>query len=129
MTHPPDPYSAPTTLHVKTRGQITAHGHQVSTIGRRTPSARPAGTSPITVENNTLTADERRNRVIETATVRTGSQVAAAAVAGTAVGLAVGLGVGLAMSWDPDGDGKSFGDNIADAAESGWNALKGLFGG
>ena len=87
-----------------------------------------------------LTADERSRRVNETAAVRTGSQVLASAaagaavgsalpVAGTAVGLAVGLGVGLAMSWDPDGDGKSFGDNIADAAESGWNALKGLFGG
>ena len=87
-----------------------------------------------------LTADERRSRVIETATVRTGSQVFASAVAGaavgsalpvagTAVGLAVGLGVGLAMSWDPDGDGKSFGDNIADAGEAFWNFGKKLFGG
>ena len=72
--------------------------------------------------------------------MRTGSQVLASAaagaavgsalpVAGTAVGLAVGLGVGLAMSWDPDGDGKSFGDNIADFGESVWNIGKKLFGG
>lgn len=87
-----------------------------------------------------LTAAERQGRVIETAAVRTGSQVLASAaagaavgsalpVAGTLVGLAVGVGVGLAMSWDPDGDGKSLGDNIADAAEAGWNTLKKLFGG
>ncbi|WP_185711406.1 hypothetical protein, partial [Arachnia propionica] len=50
-------------------------------------------------------------------------------VGGTLVGLAVGFGVGLAMSWDPDGDGKSFGDNIADAVESVWNFGKKLFGG
>ena len=33
------------------------------------------------------------------------------------------------MSWDPDGDGKSFGDNIADAGEAFWNFGKKLFGG
>ncbi|RRD04615.1 hypothetical protein EII34_09965, partial [Arachnia propionica] len=66
-----------------------------------------------------LTADERRSRVIETAAVRTGSQVGAAAIAGAAVGsalpvggtlvgLAVGFGVGLAMSI-PTGDDKNLG--------------------
>ena len=91
-------------------------------------------------EHPEMTADERQSRVIETASVRTGSQVLASAfvgaavgsalpVAGTAVGLAVGFGVGLAMSFDPDGDGKSFGDNIADAGEAIWNFGKKLFGG
>lgn len=87
-----------------------------------------------------LTAAERQGRVVEAAAVRTGSQVLAAAVAGAAVGsalpvagnaigLVVGIGVGLAMSWDPDGDGKSLGDNAADLGESAWNWLKGVFGG
>ncbi|MDO5084581.1 MAG: hypothetical protein Q4D89_14445 [Arachnia propionica] len=87
-----------------------------------------------------LTADERQSRVVETAAVRTGSQVLASAAAGaaigsllpvggTAVGLAIGFGVGLAMSWDSDGDGKSVGDNIADVGESAWNFGKKLFGG
>ena len=86
-----------------------------------------------------MTADERQSRVIETASVRTGSQVLASAfagaavgsalpVAGTAVGLAVGLGVGLAMSI-PTGDGKSLGDRFADVGEGIWNFGKKLFGG
>lgn len=88
-------------------------------------------------QNPGMSADERRGRVIETATVRTGSQVATAAVAGaaigsvipvggTAVGLAVGVGVGLAMSI-PTGGGKSVGDRVADFGEGAWNALKGAF--
>ena len=91
-------------------------------------------------EHPEMTADERQSRVIETAAVRTGSQVAAAAgigaavgsalpVAGTAVGLAVGFGVGLVMSFDHDGDGKTLGDNAADFGEFVWNWSKGLFGG
>ena len=91
-------------------------------------------------EHPEMTADERQSRVIETASVRTGSQVLASAfagaaigsalpVAGTAVGLAIGLGVGLAMSFDPDGDGKTLGDNIADGVEGIWNFGKKLLGG
>ncbi|RRD05732.1 hypothetical protein EII34_05845 [Arachnia propionica] len=98
-------------------------------------------------EHPELTAEERNNKVIETATVRTGSQVAASTVAGAAVGsllpvggttvdLAVGFGVGLLMGADPDGDDKSVGDNFADAGEAARNvgknfstSTKGLFGG
>ncbi|MDO5065948.1 MAG: hypothetical protein Q4D96_01545 [Propionibacteriaceae bacterium] len=90
-------------------------------------------------EHPELTADERRSRVVETATVRTGAQVFASAaagaavgsalpVAGTAVGLAVGLGVGLAMSI-PTGDDKTLGDHFADVGEGIWNFGKKLFGG
>ena len=90
-------------------------------------------------EHPEITADERQSRVIETASVRTGSQVLASAaagaaigsalpVAGTAVGLAVGFGVGLAMGI-PTGEGKSLGDRFADAGEAVWNWGKGLFGG
>ena len=88
-------------------------------------------------QNPELTANERQSRVRETAAVRTGSQVMAAAwagatvgsmlpVGGTAVGLAVGVGVGLVMSIDT-GEGKSLGDRFADLGESVWNGLKGLF--
>ena len=88
-------------------------------------------------QNPELTANERQSRVRETAAVRTGSQVAAAAgagalvgsilpVGGTAVGLAVGVGVGLVMSIDT-GDGKSLGDRIADVGEGFWNWCKGTF--
>jgi|GEM_PF-3444337 len=91
-------------------------------------------------EHPEMTADERQSRVIETAAVRTGSQVAAAAgigaavgsalpVARTAVGPAVGFGVGLVMSFDHDGDGKTLGDNIADGVEGIWNFGKKLLGG
>ena len=91
-------------------------------------------------EHPEMTAAERQSRVIETAAVRTGSQVLASAfvgaavgsalpVAGTAVGLAVGLGAGLVMSFDHDGDGKTLGDYFADFGESVWNIGKGLFGG
>ena len=90
-------------------------------------------------QNPELSASERQSRVRETAAVRTGSQVAAAAgagalvgsilpVGGTAVGLAVGVGVGLVMSIDT-GDGKSLGDRIADVGEGFWNWRKGVFGG
>jgi hypothetical protein len=90
-------------------------------------------------EHPEMTADERQSRVIETASVRTGSQVFASAlagaavgsalpVAGTAVGLAVGFGVGLAMGI-PTGDGKSLGDRVADVIEGAWNFGKKLLGG
>ncbi len=86
-----------------------------------------------------MTADERRGKAIETATVRTGSQVGASIAAGaaigsaipvggTAVGLLVGLGVGLAMSIDTGG-GKTLGDRVADVGEAIWNFGKELFGG
>ena len=88
-------------------------------------------------QNPELTASERQARVAESATVRTGSQVAAAAgagalvgsilpVGGIAVGLAVGVGVGVVMSIDT-GEGKSLGDRFADLGENVWNGLKGLF--
>ena len=88
-------------------------------------------------QNPELSASERQSRVAESATVRTGSQVAAAAgagalvgsilpVGGTAVSLAVGAGVGVVMSIDT-GEGKSLGDRFADLGENVWNGLKGLF--
>ena len=88
-------------------------------------------------QNPELSASERQSRVAESATVRTGSQVAAAAgagalvgsilpVGGIAVGLAVGVGVGVVMSIDT-GEGKSLGDRFADLGENVWNGLKGLF--
>ena len=90
-------------------------------------------------QNPELTASERQARVTESATVRTGSQVAAAAgagalvgsilpVGGTAVGLAVGVGVGLVMRI-PIGDNKTVGDAAADIGEGIWNTVKGWFGG
>lgn len=90
-------------------------------------------------QNPELTASERQSRVRETAAVRTGSQVMAAAwagatvgsmlpVGGTAVGLAVGVGVGLVMSIDT-GDGKTVGDRFADLGEGFWNWGKRIFGG
>ena len=90
-------------------------------------------------QNPELTASERQSRVRETAAVRTGSQVMAAAgagalvgsilpVGGTAVGLAVGVVVGLGMSFDT-GEGKSLGDRVADVGEGFWNWCKGVFGG
>ena len=89
-------------------------------------------------QNPELSASERHSRVRETAAVRTGSQVAAAAgagalvgsilpVGGTAVGLAVGVGVGLVMSIDT-GEGKTVGDRIPDFGEGVWNVLKNPFG-
>ena len=88
-------------------------------------------------QNPELTASERQSRVQETAAVRTGSQVAAAAGAGalvgsilpaggTAVGLAVGVGV--AMSIPTRGD-KTIGDVAADVGEGIWNTVEGRFGG
>ena len=88
-------------------------------------------------QNPELSASERQSRVAESATVRTGSQVAAAAGAGALVGsilpvggiaveLAVGVGVGVVMSIDT-GEGKSLGDRFADLGENVWNGLKGLF--
>ena len=90
-------------------------------------------------QNPELTSSERKERVAESATVRTGSQVLAAAgtgaaigsvlpVGGTAVGLAVGTVVGLG-TMTPTGDGKSVGDRIADVGEGFWNFHKGVFGG
>ena len=90
-------------------------------------------------QNPELTASERQARVAESATVRTTSQVAAAAgagalvgsilpVGGTAVGLTVGVLVGLGMSIDT-GEGKTVGDRIADFGEGVWNVLKKPFGG
>ena len=82
-----------------------------------------------------LSDGERFLKAGEKATVRTGSQVGAAAgmgaligsvlpVGGTAVGFAVGLGVG-ALMMAPTGDGKNVGDRFADLGEWGWNGIKG----
>ena len=90
-------------------------------------------------QNPELSATERQSRVQETAAVRTGSQVAAAAgagalvgsilpVGGTAVGLAVGAGVGFVMG-TPIGDNKTVGDATVDIGEGIWNTVKGWFGG
>lgn len=82
-----------------------------------------------------LSDGERFARAGEKATVRTGSQVFASALAGaaigsaipvggTAFGFAVGLGVGAAMTFIQAG-GKSLGDLAGDAGEGLWNGLKG----
>ena len=82
-----------------------------------------------------LSDGERFARAGEKATVRTGSQVFASAVAGaaigsaipvggTAVGFAVGLGVGAAMTFAQIG-GKNLGDWTGDVGEGIWNGLKG----
>lgn len=88
-------------------------------------------------ERPELTDDERNAKAIETAVVRTGSQVAASAAAGaaigsaipvggTVVGLAVGAAVGLAMSYEWD-NGKSAGEYVADGGEAVWTWTKSFF--
>ena len=118
-------------------GRVAGRGLFVLGVGLTYSSELEKADKRYREQNPELTASERQSRVRETAAVRTGSQVMAAAwagatvgsmlpVGGTAVGLAVGVGVGLVMSIDT-GDGKTVGDRFADLGESVWNGLKGLF--
>ena len=118
-------------------GRVAGRGLFVLGVGLTYSSEYEKADKRYREQNPELTANERQSRVRETAAVRTGSQVMAAAwagatvgsmlpVGGTAVGLAVGVGVGLVMSIDT-GEGKSLGDRFADLGESVWNGLKGLF--
>ena len=120
-----------------TLGRVAGRGLFVLGVGLTYSSEYEKADKRYREQNPELTASERQSRVRETAAVRTGSQVMAAAwagatvgsmlpIGGTAVGLAVGVGVGLVMSIDT-GDGKTVGDRFADLGESVWNGLKGLF--
>ena len=120
-----------------TLGRAAGRGLFVLGVGLTYSSEHEKANKRYREQNPELTASERQSRVRETAAVRTGSQVAAAAgagalvgsilpVGGTAVGLAVSAGVGVVMSIDT-GEGKSLGDRFADLGESVWNGLKGLF--
>ena len=120
-------------------GRVAGRGLFVLGVGLTYSSELEKADKRYREQNPELTASERQSRVQETAAVRTGSQVAAAAgagalvgsilpVGGTAVGLTVGVGVGLAMSI-PIGDNKTVGDAAADIGEGIWNTVKGWFGG
>ena len=122
-----------------TLGRVAGRGLFVLGVGLTYSSEHEKANKRYREQNPELTASERQARVAESATVRTGSQVAASAAAGaaigsilpvggTAVGLAVGVVVGLGMSFDT-GEGKSLGDRVADAGEGFWNWCKGVFGG
>ena len=122
-----------------TLGRAAGRGLFVLGVGLTYNSEHEKADKRYREQNPELTASERQSRVRDTATVRTGSQVMAAAwagatvgsmlpVGGTAVGLAVGIGVGLAMSI-PIGDNKTVGDAAADIGEGIWNTVKGWFGG
>ena len=121
-----------------TLGRAAGRGLFVLGVGLTYNSEYEKANKRYREQNPELTASERQSRVRETAAVRTGSQVAAAAgagalvgsilpVGGTAVGLAVGVGVGLVMSIDT-GESKTVGDHIADFGEGVWNVLKIPFG-
>ena len=120
-------------------GRVAGRGLFVLGVGLTYSSEYEKTDKRYREQNPELTASERQSRVRETATVRTGSQVMAAAwagatvgsmlpVGGNAVGLAVGVGVGLVMSIDT-GDGKTVGDRFADLGEGFWNWGKRIFGG
>ena len=120
-------------------GRVAGRGLFVLGVGLTYSSELEKADKRYREQNPELTASERQSRVRETAAVRTGSQVMAAAgagalvgsilpVGGTAVGLAVGVVVGLGMSFDT-GEGKSLGDRVADVGEGFWNWCKGVFGG
>ena len=121
-----------------TLGRAAGRGLSVLGVDLTYSSEHEKANKQYREQNPELTASERQSRVAESATVRTGSQVAAAAGAGalvgsilpaggTAVGLAVGAGVGFVMSIET-GKGKTVGDHIADFGEGVWNALKNPFG-
>ena len=121
-----------------TLGRVAGRGLFVLGVGLTYSSEYEKADKRYREQNPELTASERQSRVRETAAVRTGSQVMAAAwagatvgsmlpVGGTAVGLAVGVGVGLVMSIDT-GEGKTVGDRIPDFGEGVWNVLKNPFG-
>ena len=90
-------------------------------------------------QNPEMSAGERGEKVREIATVRAGTQVAAAAGTGAAIGAAIPVGgpvVGLAVGalvggamMIPTGDGKNLGDRVGDVGEAVWNWLKSPFGG
>jgi len=118
-------------------GRVAGRGLFVLGVGLTYSSEYEKADKRYREQNPELTANERQSRVRETAAVRTGSQVMAAAwagatvgsllpVGGTAVGLAVGVGV--AMSIPTRGD-KTIGDVAADVGEGIWNKVKGWFGG
>ena len=120
-------------------GRVAGRGLFVLGVGLTYSSELEKADKRYREQNPELSATERQSRVQETAAVRTGSQVAAAAgagalvgsilpVGGTAVGLAVGAGVGFVMSIET-GEGKTVGDHIADFGEGVWNFLKNPFGG
>ena len=122
-----------------TLGRAAGRGLFVLGVGLTYSSEHEKADKQYREQNPELSASERQSRVRETAAVRTGSQVMAAAwagatvgsmlpVGGTAVGLAVGVGVGLVMSIDT-GDGKTVGDRFADLGEGFWNWGKRIFGG
>ena len=119
-------------------GRAAGRGLFVLGVGLTYSSEHEKADKQYREQNPELSASERQSRVRETAAVRTGSQVAAAAgagalvgsilpVGGTAVSLAVGAGVGVVMSIDT-GEGKTVGDHIADFGEGVWNFLKNPFG-
>ena len=120
-------------------GRVAGRGLFVLGVGLTYSSELEKADKRYREQNPELSASERQSRVRETAAVRAGSQVAAAAgagalvgsilpVGGTAVGLAVGAGVGFVMSIET-GEGKTVGDHIADFGEGVWNVLKNPFGG
>ena len=122
-----------------TLGRAAGRGLFVLGVGLTYNSEYEKANKRYREQNPELSASERQSRVRETAAVRTGSQVMAAAwagatvgsmipVGGTAVGLAVGVGVGFVMSIET-GEGKTVGNHIADFGEGFWNALKNPFGG
>ena len=110
-----------------TLGRAAGRGLFVLGVGLTYNSEYEKANKRYREQNPELSASERQSRVRETAAVRAGSQVAAAAgagalvgsilpVGGTAVGLAVGAGVGFVMSIET-GEGKTVGDHIADLGE------------
>lgn len=116
---------------VSALGRVAGRGLFVLGAGITFGSEYGQAQEKLKQEEPGLSDEERNAKATEKAAVRTGSQVAASALAGaavgsllpvggTAVGLAVGAGVGLAMSVNAGG-GKTVGDRIADAGETVWN--------
>lgn len=117
--------------------RIVGRGFQLLSVGLTLHSEYTKADERFKDERPELTDKERNAKAIETAAVRTGSQVAASALAGaaigsaipvggTVVGLAVGAAVGLAMSYEWD-NGKSAGDYVADGGEAAWTWGKSFF--
>lgn len=124
-----------TTSGVTTAGRVLGRGFFIAGAAMTFNSEYQKADAALKEQEPGLSAGERFARAGEKATVRTGSQVFASALAGaaigsaipvggTAVGFAVGLGVGAAMTFIQAG-GKSLGDLAGDAGEGLWNGLKG----
>ena len=124
-----------TTSGVTTAGRVLGRGFFITGAAMTFNSEYQKADAALKEQEPGLSDGERFARAGEKATVRTGSQVFAAALAGaaigsaipvggTAVGFAVGLGVGAAMTFIQAG-GKSLGDLAGDAGEGLWNGLKG----